>query len=115
MLGINETEGSGAFDYNLNGVSLGSITIKADGETDPFKDLLDYELKNTPEIDVFFEDGRTVRFIREDLSVKDRLDKIEALAREPFNRQYKTLSEEIYHKMQALANIMAIFEYEEDV
>lgn len=93
----------------------GKLTIESDGKSDPFKDLLDYELKNTPEIDVFFEDGRAVRFIRDDNGYKERLDKIEELAREPFNRSYGSLSEEIYHKLQALANIMAIFEYEEDV
>lgn len=98
-------------DFRVNG----KLSINADGVSDPFKDILDYELKNTPEIDVFFEDGRTVRFIRDDTGYKERLDKIEALAREPFNRSYGSLSEEIYHKLQALANIMAIFEYEEDV
>ena len=93
----------------------GKLTIESDGKTDPFKDLLDYELKTTTEIAVYFKDGRTVRYIRDDTGYKERLDKIEALAREPFNRSYGSLSEEIYHKLQALANIMAIFEYEEDV
>lgn len=91
----------------------GKLSIESDGKSDPFKDLMDYELKNTTEINVFFTDGRTVRYIRDDTGYKERLDKIEALAREPFNREYGSLSEEIYHKMQALANIMAIFEYEE--
>ncbi len=93
----------------------GKLTIESDGKTDPFKDIMDYELKSTQEINVFFTDGRTVRFIRDDTGCRERLDKIEALAREPFNRSYGSLSEEIYHKLQALANIMAIFEYEEDV
>lgn len=93
----------------------GKLSIESDGKSDPFKDIMDYELKSTQEINVFFTDGRTVRFIRDDTGYKERLDKIEELAREPFNRSYGSLSEEIYHKLQALANIMAIFEYEEDV
>ena len=97
----------------------GKLTIESDGKTDPFKDIMDYELKNTTEINVFFTDGRTVRFIREDLSVKDRLDMIEKMTREAFGDAENDLldgkynkTRDCYRKAQALANIFAIFEYD---
>lgn len=68
ILGIGGVEeGSGAFDYDLNGVSLGSITIEANGSEDPLKDILDYNLESTTEIFIHFPGGREVKFIRSDL------------------------------------------------
>ena len=90
----------------------GKLSIESDGKSDPFKDIMDYELKSTTEINVFFTDGRTVRFIREDLSVKDRLDMIEKMVREVFDGSYTANDRELYHRAQVLADIFAIFEYD---
>lgn len=114
MLGIDEKEGSGNIGYDLNGVITGSITIEADGERDPIKDILDYNLETTSDIFVKYPDGREVHFIREDASVKKRLDLIERKVREVFDGgSIKTDRDlELYHRAQVLADIFAIFEYD---
>ena len=90
----------------------GKLTIESDGKTDPFKDLMDYELKSTQEINVFFTDGRTVRFIRDYTGYKERLDMIEKMVREVFDGSYTANDRELYHRAQVLADIFAIFEYD---
>lgn len=77
ILGIGGAEeGAGSLDYDLNGVSLGSITIEANGSEDP----LDYALKNTTEIKVHYPDGREVKFIRSDL--------VEQIEKKAYDRGY---------------------------
>lgn len=119
MLGIEEKEGSGNIGYDLNGVITGSITIEADGESDPIKDILDYNLETTSDIFVKYPDGREVRFIREDASVKKRLDLIEKKVRDAFNDEEIDKADgtfnrqrDVYRKAQVLADIFAIFEYD---
>ena len=113
MLGIDEKEGSGNIGYDLNGVIQGSITIEADGESDPIKDILDYNLETTSDIFVRYPDGREVRFIREDASVKKRLDLIERRVREAFEKPVSSVKEiDLLHKAQVLADIFAIFKYD---
>lgn len=103
MLGIDETEGSGTIDYDLNGVIIGALTIS--------KDQID--LENTTDILLRYPDGRKVRFIREDLSLKKRLDLIERKVREVFDGTFKSNKErELYYRAQVLADIFAIFEYD---
>lgn len=58
-------EGGGSIDYNLDGVTLGSITLDVSGNDNPLKDLLDYEMKDTTEIIFRYPDGRKVKFIRD--------------------------------------------------
>lgn len=109
ILGIGGVEeGSGAFDYDLNGVSLGSITIEANGSEDPLKDILDYNLESTTEIFIHFPDGRVVRYIRSDRL--DRLEQIERIARDAFSDP-DTQDINLY-RAQALAKIFQIFEYD---
>lgn len=109
ILGIGGAEeGSGSLGYELGGVSLGSITIEANGSEDPLKDILDYSLKNTPEIKVHYPDGREVKFIRSDRL--DRLAQIERIAREAFSDP-ETQDINLY-RAQALAKIFQIFEYD---
>ena len=93
---------------------IGTVRLEADGESDPIKDILDYNLETTSEIFVHFPDGREVRFIREDKSVKSRLDLIERKVREVFDGgSIKTdTNYELYHRAQVLADIFAIFEYD---
>ncbi len=109
ILGIGGAEeGSGSFDYDLDGVTIGSLTIEADGSEDPLRALLDYDLKATTEIIITFPDGRKVKYIRSDR--KDRLDKIEQIAREAFSDP-ETQDLNLY-RAQALARIFQIFEYD---
>ena len=109
ILGIGGVEeGAGSLDYDLNGVSLGSITIEANGSEDPLKDILDYNLESTTEIIIHFPGGRKVRYIRSDRL--DRLEQIEKIARDAFDNP-ETLSIPLY-RAQALARIYQIFEYD---
>lgn len=109
ILGIGGAEeGSGSLDYDLNGVSLGSITIEANGSEDPLKDILDYNLESTTEIFIHFPGGRVVRYIRSDRL--DRLEQIERIARDAFSDP-DTQDINLY-RAQALAKIFQIFEYD---
>lgn len=81
ILGIGGVEeGAGSLDYDLNGVSLGSITIEANGSEDPLKDILDYNLESTTEIFFHYPDGREVKFIRSDL--------VEQIEKKAYSRGY---------------------------
>ena len=109
ILGIGGAEeGSGSIGYDLNGVSLGSFTIEANGSEDPLKDILDYDLKSTTEIFIHYSDDREVKFIRSDRL--DRLEQIERIARDAFSDP-DTQDINLY-RAQALAKIFQIFEYD---
>ena len=102
MLGIE-----GAFEAS------GTLDIECKEGQDPLRDILDYDMKCTEEIFFHFPDGRDVRFIREDLSLKKRLDLIERKVREVFDGTFKSNKDrELYHRAQVLADIFAIFEYD---
>lgn len=102
MLGIEKD------DYEVSG----TLRIECKDGEDPLRHILDYDMKCTSEIFFHFPDGRDVRFIREDLSVKERLDMIERMVREVFDGSYTANDRELYHRAQVLADIFAIFEYD---
>lgn len=109
MLGIEKD------DYEVSG----TLRIECKDGEDPLRDILDYDMKCTEEIFFHFPDGRDVRFIREDLSVKERLALIEKMTREAFGDAETDLLDgnynklrDCYRKAQVLANIFAIFEYD---
>jgi hypothetical protein len=91
------------FDFEMSG----KLEIEANGNEDPLKDILDYDLKSTTSIFVRYPDGRVVSFIREDRA--EWLDRIEKMVRDAFNSP-ETRDENLY-RAQALAKIYQIFEY----
>lgn len=91
------------FDFEVSG----KLEIEANGNEDPLKDILDYDLKSTTSIFVRYPDGRVVSFIREDRA--EWLNEIEKIARDAFDNP-DTLSINLY-RAQALAKIYQIFEY----
>lgn len=91
------------FDFEMSG----KLEIEENGNEDPLKDILDYELKSTTSIFVRYPDGRVVSFIREDRA--GWLDEIENIAREAFSDP-DTRDINLY-RAQALAKIYQIFEY----
>lgn len=104
ILGIGGAEeGGGSLDYDLGGVSLGSITIEAPGSEDPL-----YNLESTTELFIQIPGGRKVRYIRSDRL--DRLEQIERIARDAFSDP-ETQDINLY-RAQALAKIFQIFEYD---
>ena len=74
-------------------VVSGTLRIECKDGEDPLRDILDYDMKCTEEIFFHFPDGRDVRFIREDLSAKERLALIERMVREVFDGVTKTNKE----------------------